>query len=54
MKIDTREVLVSFNSMKYILERHALPTHLGSNIAPAEHLIATALSERKDENSEDE
>ena len=39
------EVLVSFNSTQYILKRHALPDQLGSNIAPPEHLIATALSE---------
>ena len=39
------EVLVSFNSTQYILKRHALPDQLGSNIAPAERLIATVLSE---------
>lgn len=39
------EVLVSFNSTQYILKRHALPDQLGSNIAPAERLIAAALSE---------
>jgi uncharacterized protein (DUF302 family) len=39
------EVLVSFNSTQYILKRHALPDRLGSNIAPAERLIAAALSE---------
>ena len=39
------EVLVSFNSTQYILERHALPNQLESNIAPAERLIAAALSE---------
>ncbi len=39
------EVLVSFNSKQYILKRHALPDQLRSNIAPAERLIAAALSE---------
>jgi len=39
------EVLVSFNSTQYILKRHALPDQLGSNIAPAERLIVTTLSE---------
>ena len=39
------EVLVSFNSSKYILKRHGLPNELGSNIAPAELLIASALGE---------
>jgi len=39
------EVLVSFNSTQYIFKRHGLPDQLGSNIAPAERLIATALSE---------
>ncbi len=40
------EVLVSFNSTQYLLKRHALPDQLGSNIAPAERLIATALKEQ--------
>ncbi len=40
------EVLVSFNSTQYLLKRHALPDQLGSNIAPAERLIATALREQ--------
>jgi len=39
------EVLVSFNSTQYILKRHGLPDELGSNIAPAERLIAAALNE---------
>jgi uncharacterized protein (DUF302 family) len=39
------EVLVSFNSTQYILQRHVLPDQLGSNIAPAERLIVTSLSE---------
>jgi uncharacterized protein (DUF302 family) len=39
------EVLVSFNSTQYILKRHALPDQLESNIAPAERLIVTTLSE---------
>ncbi len=40
------EVLVSFNSTLYILKRHGLTDQLGSNIAPAERLIATALREQ--------
>lgn len=38
------EVLVSFNSAQYILERHDLSDRFRSNIDPAAHLIETALS----------
>ena len=38
------EVLVNFNSTRYLIQRHALPTQLSSNIAPVEHLIASTLS----------
>ncbi len=39
------EVLVSFNSTQYLLERHGLPDQFGSNIEPAVRLIETALSD---------
>ena len=44
-EVKADEVLVSFNSTQYILKRHALSNQFGSNIAPVERLIVTALSE---------
>ena len=38
------EVLVSFNSTRYLLERHGLQDQLGSNTEPAARLIETVLS----------
>jgi uncharacterized protein (DUF302 family) len=38
-----RQVSVSFNASTYIIDRHALPLGLESNLAPAESLIANAL-----------
>jgi uncharacterized protein (DUF302 family) len=39
------EVTVSFNTARYILERHSLPAELLDNLAPAERLIVGALAE---------
>jgi uncharacterized protein (DUF302 family) len=37
------QVSVSFNAADYIIDRHALPPELASNLAPAEQLIVKAL-----------
>jgi uncharacterized protein (DUF302 family) len=37
------QVSVSVNAAAYIIDRHALPRKLESNLAPAERLIANAL-----------
>jgi uncharacterized protein (DUF302 family) len=37
-------VLVGFNAAQYLIGRHALPDALAANIAPAERLIAGAIS----------
>jgi uncharacterized protein (DUF302 family) len=37
------QVSVSVNAAAYVIDRHALPPQLESNLAPAERLIATAL-----------
>jgi uncharacterized protein (DUF302 family) len=39
------EVLVSFNSTRYLLKRHGLPDNFSSNLEPAARLIEAALSE---------
>lgn len=38
------EVLVSFNTAHYIVQRHALPERLGAGLAPAEALIAAVVT----------
>ncbi len=38
------EVTVSFNDPQYILTRHSLPAELLKNLAPAAHLIESALA----------
>ena len=37
------QVSVSVNAAAYVIDRHALPPQLESNLAPAERLIANAL-----------
>jgi len=39
------QVMVSFNTATYIIERHSLPVDLLSNLVPAERLIAGAIAE---------
>jgi uncharacterized protein (DUF302 family) len=38
------EVMVSFNTATYIIERHSLSAELLKNLAPAERLIALAVA----------
>jgi len=38
------EVIVSFNAAAYILQRHSLSADLSNNLAPAERLIAGAVT----------
>ena len=38
------EVFVSFNTAAWLISRHHLPDSLAANLAPAEKLIAAALS----------
>lgn len=37
------EVVVTFNTAAYIIQRHALPVELTANFAPVERLIAAAV-----------
>ena len=39
------EVTVSFNSARYIVERHSLPAEFLSHLTPAESLIPAALTQ---------
>ena len=38
------EVMLSFNTAAYLIERHALPAELVNNLAPAERLIASVVT----------
>ena len=38
------EVMVSFNTAHYIVQRYSLPTELSNNLTRAEHLIASTLA----------
>lgn len=38
------EVIVSFNTAAYILQRHSLSEGLSNNLAPAEGVIASAIA----------
>ena len=44
-EVDAGEVLVSFNSTQYFLERHGLPDRFRPNIEPAARLIESALND---------
>ena len=46
MVTETRpgEVMVSFNTASYVIQRHSLPAELVSNLAPAERLIASVVT----------
>ena len=39
-----RQVMVSFNTAAYLIERHSLPAELVNNLAPAERLIASVVT----------
>ena len=39
------QVVASFTTASEIIERHSLPPELASNLIPAEHLIASVLSQ---------
>lgn len=38
------EVIVSFNTSAYVIQRHSLPAELSNNLAPAENVIAEAIA----------
>jgi uncharacterized protein (DUF302 family) len=38
------EVMVSFNTAAYVIERHSLPAELVNNLSPAERLIASVVT----------
>jgi uncharacterized protein (DUF302 family) len=37
------KVVVNLNAADYVIERHALPSRLSANLAPAERLVMNAL-----------
>jgi len=39
------QVTVSFNTAAYVIERHSLPAELVNNLAPAERLIASVVTQ---------